>query len=96
MLGTLNPSKQLSLPYLPLPSGHDFPNIHIQTAPREALKNQFPRGAQPLKQRVQLLVRTVPEIQPHLGLCTDTMKPTYDSLSLSLSAPPLLSLPLNK
>ena len=41
---------------------------------------------------------TVCGIEPHVGLCTDSMEPTWDSLSPSLSAPPLLehSLSLNK
>ena len=33
---------------------------------------------------------TVHEFKPHLGLCADSMEPAWDSLSPSLSAPPLL------
>ena len=32
---------------------------------------------------------TVREIEPHVGLCTDNMEPAGDSLSPSLSAPPV-------
>ena len=41
---------------------------------------------------------TVHEIQPHVGLCTDSVEPARDSLSpsLSLSLPPLQSLSQNK
>ena len=41
---------------------------------------------------------TVCGIEPYIGLCTDSVEPTWDSLppSLSLSAPPLLSLSQNK
>ena len=34
---------------------------------------------------------TVPEIEPRVGLCPDSVEPAWDSLSLSLS----LSLPLS-
>ena len=33
--------------------------------------------------------------QPHIGLCDDSMEPAWDSLSPSLSAPPLLTLSLS-
>ena len=38
------------------------------------------------------------EFQPLIGLCTDSVEPAWDSLSPSLSAPPLLahSLKINK
>ena len=43
---------------------------------------------------------TVCEIKPHVGLCADSVEPAWDSLSLSVSAPPLharaLSLKINK
>ena len=43
---------------------------------------------------------TVCEFKPHIGLCADSMKPAWDSLSPSLSALPLLilylSLKINK
>ena len=39
---------------------------------------------------------TVHGIEPHIGLCTDTAEPAWDSLSPSLSAPPLFSLSLSK
>ena len=32
----------------------------------------------------------VREFEPHVGLCTDSVGPAWDSLSPSLSAPPLL------
>ena len=32
---------------------------------------------------------TVHEIEPHIGLCTDSADPAWDSLSPSFSAPPL-------
>ena len=37
-------------------------------------------------------------IEPHVRLCTDSMEPAWDSLSLPLSAPLLLTLsvPLSK
>ena len=39
-------------------------------------------------------------IEPHVGLCADSVEPAWDSLSLSVSAPPLharaLSLKINK
>ena len=35
-----------------------------------------------------------PEFEPHVGLCADIVKPVWDSVSLSLSAPPLLTLSL--
>ena len=38
---------------------------------------------------------TVPEIEPCLRLCADSVEPAWDSLSPSLSAPPLLSLSLS-
>ena len=31
-------------------------------------------------------------IQPHTGVCTDSTEPIWDSLSPSVSAPPLLAL----
>ena len=34
---------------------------------------------------------TVPEMEPHIRLCADSMEAAWDSLSLSLSAPPLLT-----
>ena len=34
----------------------------------------------------------VPEIEPHVGLHADSVEPAWDSLFLSLSVPPLLSL----
>ena len=34
----------------------------------------------------------VGEFEPHIGLCADSMEPTLDSLSPSLSAPPSFSL----
>ena len=37
----------------------------------------------------------VREIKPHIRLCTDSMQPTWDPLSPSLSAPPLLSVSLS-
>ena len=40
-----------------------------------------------------LIVR---EFEPHIRLCTDGAEPAWDSLSLSLSAPPLLALSLSK
>ena len=43
---------------------------------------------------------TVDEFKPRVGLCTDSEKPAWDSLSPSLSAPSLLlralSLKINK
>ena len=39
---------------------------------------------------------TVCEFKPHIGLCTDSVEPTWDSLSPSLSALPLLMLSLSK
>ena len=39
---------------------------------------------------------TICEIEPDVGLCADSMEPARDSLSPSLSAPPLLSLKINK
>ena len=38
---------------------------------------------------------TVCEFEPHIRLCVDSTEPTGDFLSLSLSAPPRLSLPLS-
>ena len=40
----------------------------------------------------------VHEIEPHCGLCADSVEPAWDSLSPSLSAPPMhtLSLKINK
>ena len=40
---------------------------------------------------------TVREFQPHVGLCADSssLEPASDSVSLSLSAPPLLTLCLS-
>ena len=35
---------------------------------------------------------TVRECEPCMGLCTDSTEPAWDSLSSSLSAPPLLAL----
>ena len=35
---------------------------------------------------------TVREIEPHVDLCTDSSEPSWDSLSPSLYAPPLLVL----
>ena len=35
------------------------------------------------------------EFKPHVGLCADSAEPASDSLSPSLSAPPLLSLSLS-
>ena len=35
---------------------------------------------------------TVYEFEPCTGLCTDSVEPAWDSLSSSLSAPPLLAL----
>ena len=35
---------------------------------------------------------TVSEFEPHVGLCAGNVEPAWDSLSLSLSAPPHLSL----
>ena len=35
---------------------------------------------------------TVCELEPHIGLWADIMEPAWDSVSLSLSAPSLLSL----
>ena len=32
---------------------------------------------------------TVGDIQPHIGLCADSVEPAWDSLSPSLFAPPL-------
>ena len=32
----------------------------------------------------------VPEIEPHVGFCADSMEPAWDFLSASLTAPPLL------
>ena len=37
----------------------------------------------------------VREIEPHVGLCADSVEPAWDSLSPSLSAPSLLSLSLS-
>ena len=38
---------------------------------------------------------TVRGVEPHTGLCADSVEPAWDSLSLSVSAPPLsLSLSL--
>ena len=34
---------------------------------------------------------TVWEIKPHIGLCANSVEPAWDSLSLTLSAPPALS-----
>ena len=34
------------------------------------------------------------EFEPHIRLCTDSAEPAWDSVSPSLSAPPLLSLSL--
>ena len=31
-------------------------------------------------------------VKPHVGLCADSLEPAWDSLSPSLSAPPLLML----
>ena len=39
-----------------------------------------------------LLVR---EFEPHIRLCSDSVEPAWDSLSPSLSAPPLLTLLLS-
>ena len=39
---------------------------------------------------------TVREFEPQIGLCADITEPAWDSLSASLSAPPLLVLPLSK
>ena len=39
---------------------------------------------------------TICGIEPHVGLCADSMEPTWDSVSPSLSAPPLLVLSLSK
>ena len=36
-------------------------------------------------------VLTVLEVEPHIGLCTDSTEPAWDSHSHSLSAPPLLT-----
>ena len=36
------------------------------------------------------------EFQSHVGLCTDSVKPAWDSFSPSFSAPPLHSLKINK
>ena len=38
----------------------------------------------------------VPEIEPRVGLCADSVEPGWDSVSLSLSAPPLFSLSQNR
>ena len=38
---------------------------------------------------------TVPVMEPHIGLRADSAGPAWDSVSLSLSAPPLLSLSLS-
>ena len=38
----------------------------------------------------------VHEIKPHIRLCAVNMESAWDSLSPSLSAPPLLSLKINK
>ena len=35
---------------------------------------------------------TVGEMEPRVGLCADSMEPAWDSLSSSLSVPPLLTL----
>ena len=40
-----------------------------------------------------LLVR---EIEPQVGLCTDSMEPAWDSLAPSVSAPPSLFLCLSQ
>ena len=37
---------------------------------------------------------TICEFEPHIGLCADRAEPAWDSLSSSLSAPPLLVLSL--
>ena len=34
-------------------------------------------------------------VEPHIGLCADSMEPTWDSLSPSVSAPPLMSFSLS-
>ena len=39
---------------------------------------------------------TVHEIKPHIRLCADSNEPAWDSLSLSLSAPPLLTLSVSQ
>ena len=39
---------------------------------------------------------TVCEMEPHIGLCADSAEPAWDSLSPSLSAPPLLMLVLSR
>ena len=39
-----------------------------------------------------LMVR---ELEPHIGLCTDSVEAAWDSLSPSLSVPPPLMLPLS-
>ena len=38
----------------------------------------------------------VHELEPSVGLCADSVEPTWDSLSPSLSAPPPLALFLSK
>ena len=38
---------------------------------------------------------TVNKFQPHIDLCADSTKPAWDSVSLSLSALPLLTLYLS-
>ena len=39
---------------------------------------------------------TVPEFEPRMGLCTDSLEPAWDSLSLPLSLPFPLHLSQNK
>ena len=36
------------------------------------------------------------EFKPHIGLCADSVAPAWDSLSPSLSAPPMLAPSLSK
>ena len=38
---------------------------------------------------------TVCEFEPHIGLCADSAEPAWDSVSLTLSAPPWLALELS-
>ena len=42
----------------------------------------------------QVMILMVREFESCIGLCVDSMEPVWDSLSLSLSAPPPLNLSL--
>ena len=43
----------------------------------------------------QAIISWLAEFEPCIGLCADSMEPAWDSLSPSLSSPPLLSLSLS-